>query len=168
MRILSMMILLIGISAITISAQDKKPLSPHMTLESSFDGVDVKVEYNAPSMRNRTIMGDLVPYGKVWRTGANDATKITFSAPAMIEGQPIAAGTYSFFTIPNEDSWTIIFNKKANQWGSYSYSQAEDALRVDVSPQTLDAPVETMAIETMDEGIMLKWDTVGVPVKIGK
>ena len=168
MKLLSIFIVFISVGIVSLSAQDKKPLSPPISFETSVEGVDITIDYSAPSMRGRTIYGDLVPFGQVWRTGANSATKITVSADVKIEGEVLLAGTYSIFTIPSADSWTIIFNKKASQWGAYGYSKADDALRVQVSPQNLEASVEQMVIEPSETGILLKWETTGVPISIGK
>jgi hypothetical protein len=96
---------------------------------------DVTITYSRPGVKGRVIWGDLVPFDKVWRTGANEATSITFSTDVKVNGQPLAAGTYSFHTIPTKSDWTVIFNKKADQWGSYSYDEKEDALRVQVKAQ---------------------------------
>ena len=95
---------------------------------------DVTITYSRPGVKGRTIWGDLVPYDKVWRTGANEATTIVFSRDVSINGKPLPAGTYSLHTIPGTTSWTIIFNKKADQWGSYSYDAAQDALRIEAAP----------------------------------
>lgn len=96
---------------------------------------DVTINYSRPGVKGRTIWGDLVPYDKVWRTGANEATDITFSTDVKVNGQALAAGTYSLHTIPTKSDWTVIFNKKADQWGSYSYDQKDDALRIQVKAQ---------------------------------
>ena len=96
---------------------------------------DVTINYSRPGVKGRTIWGELVPYDKVWRTGANEATDITFSTDVKVNGQALAAGTYSLHTIPTKSDWTVIFNKKADQWGSYSYDQKEDALRIQVKTQ---------------------------------
>lgn len=96
---------------------------------------DVTITYSRPGVKGRVIWGGLVPYDKVWRTGANEATGITFSTDVKVNGQPLAAGTYSLHTIPTQGDWTVIFNKKADQWGSYSYDEKEDALRVKVKAQ---------------------------------
>ncbi len=95
---------------------------------------DVTITYSRPGVKGRTIWGDLVPYDKVWRTGANEATTIVFGKDVTINGKPLPAGTYSLHTIPGKSSWTLIFNKKADQWGSYSYDAAQDALRVEAAP----------------------------------
>jgi hypothetical protein len=91
--------------------------SPKMTAETK----NVKVTYGQPSKKGRVIFGDLVPYGEVWRTGANEATEITFSSDVVISGKTIKAGTYTLFTIPQKNTWTIILNSELKQWGSYGY-----------------------------------------------
>ena len=107
----------------------------------------ISVVYQRPSAKGRTIFGDLVPYDQIWRTGANNATNITFQSEVMIEGQKLAAGTYALFTIPGKEEWTIIFNNNAKQWGAYTYDKADDVLRVKVKPKSLETPVETFTIE---------------------
>src|SRR5205085_4953821 len=101
---------------------------------------DVTITYSRPGVKGRVIWGELVPYDKVWRTGANEATTIAFSEDVKINGQALPAGTYSLHTIPGKDMWTIIFNKQAEQWGSFKYDQSKDALRVQVKPQ--DGPMQ--------------------------
>lgn len=98
----------------------------------------VKVDYSRPAMRGRTIFGDLVPYGKVWRTGANKCTTIELDGNVMVEGQLLRAGTYSIFTIPGEDSWNVIFNKNTELWGEGDRKEEEDVLTVKVKPQAAD------------------------------
>lgn len=106
----------------------------------------VSVVYQRPNMKGRTIFGELVPYEQIWRTGANNATNITFQSDVKIEGQALEAGTYALFTIPGKDEWTIIFNKNAKQWGAYTYDKADDILRVKVKPRALTNPIETFTI----------------------
>lgn len=97
---------------------------------------DVTIMYNRPGVKGRVIWGGLVPYDQVWRTGANEATTFSFSQAVKVNGKPLPAGTYSFHTIPGKTSWTMIFNKTAEQWGSYDYDAAKDALRIQVTPVT--------------------------------
>ena len=100
---------------------------------------DVTISYNhRPLVNNRKVWGDLVPYGSVWRAGANENTTITFSDPGMVEGKQLDKGTYGLHMIPNADEWTIIFSKNSTSWGSFTYNQSEDALRVNVKPKTDD------------------------------
>ena len=95
---------------------------------------DITITYHRPLVNGRKIWGGLVPTGQVWRAGANENTTIEFSTPVSIEGKPLPAGTYGLHMIPNADTWTVIFSKMAVAWGSYTYNQSEDALRVDVKP----------------------------------
>src|SRR5215470_7106447 len=96
---------------------------------------DITISYHRPLINNRKVWGDLVPYGKVWRAGANENTTITFSDPVMIEGKALDRGTYGLHMIPNADEWTVIFSKNSTSWGAFTYDQAEDALRVNVKPE---------------------------------
>ena len=118
-----------------VLAQDKpKPASPPMSTEATIaSGALVTINYSAPSVKGRVIGTTLEPMaGKVWRTGANDATTIDFSKDVMVEGKALPAGKYSLFTLVNGDDWTIIFNKTAKQWGAFKYKESDDALRVTV------------------------------------
>ncbi|HEY4491186.1 MAG TPA: DUF2911 domain-containing protein [Acidobacteriota bacterium] len=96
---------------------------------------DVTITYSRPGVKGRAIWGGLVPYDKVWRTGANEATTVAFNKDVTINGQKLAAGTYSLHTIPTKGQWTVIFNKQAEQWGSYEYDAKQDALKIQVTPQ---------------------------------
>lgn len=127
----------------------------------------VSVVYQRPNMKGRTIFGDLVPYDQIWRTGANNATNITFQSDVKIEGQDLEAGTYALFTIPGKEEWTIIFNKNAKQWGAYTYDKADDVLRVKIKPRTLTNPIETFTIafeEVNDQNLKacLLWEKTKV------
>ena len=131
---------------------------------------DVTIMYNRPGVKGRVIWGGLVPYDKVWRTGANEATTITLSQAVKINGQPLPAGTYSFHTIPGKTSWTLIFNKTAEQWGSYDYDASKDALRIQVTPVT-GPNQEWMAfsfsdVSTDSATVELAWEKLRVPFKI--
>lgn len=131
---------------------------------------DVTITYSRPGVKGRKIWGGLVPYGSVWRTGANSATTIQFTEDVLVEGQPLAAGTYSLHSIPGEKEWTLIFNKQANQWGSYSYDAAKDAARVKVTPLA-GAPQEWMQFRFEDPTIdtarvVLAWENLQVPFTI--
>src|SRR6059036_1372672 len=108
---------------------------------------DITVKYHRPLVNGRKIWGGLVHYGKVWRAGANENTAIEFSDPVSVEGQPLAKGIYGLHMIPNPDSWTVIFSKTNTAWGSYSYKQEEDALRVNVKPKSLPESEEALEFE---------------------
>ena len=146
--------------------------SPAATLKQRVGLTDIEIVYSRPSMKGRTIFGGIVPYGQVWRAGANQATKISFSTPVKLEGVAIPAGNYSLFAIPGEDSWTIIINKNTSQWGAFQYSTNDDLVRFPVTPVTLrDSSVETFAIEfnrIRDESALLElvWDKTVVPIHL--
>src|SRR5439155_16442210 len=132
---------------------------------------DITVKYHRPLVNGRKIWGSLVPYGKVWRAGANENTTIEFSDPVSVEGQPLAKGTYGMHMIPNPDSWTVIFSKTNTGWGSYSYKQDEDALRVNVKPRARAEMKEALEFEFEDlkpesTAVTLKWEKLGVPFTV--
>ncbi|HEU5251599.1 MAG TPA: DUF2911 domain-containing protein [Thermoanaerobaculia bacterium] len=131
---------------------------------------DVTITYSRPGVKGRKIWGGLVPYGSVWRTGANAATTIQFSEDVLVEGQPLPAGTYSLHTIPGEKEWTLIINKESNQWGSYSYDAAKDAVRVKVTPMP-GPPQEWMQFRFEDLSnnsarVALAWENLQIPFTI--
>ncbi len=146
--------------------------SPACTLNQRVGLTDITVVYSRPSVKDRTIFGGIVPYGQVWRTGANQATKLTFSTPVKLEGHEIPAGTYALFTIPGETEWTIIISTNINQWGSFQYNQKDDLVRFNVTPATLrDTRVETFSIEfnyIRDESAILTlvWDRTVVAIQM--
>src|SRR5262245_30123523 len=147
-------------------------VSPKATVTQAVGLTDITITYSRPGVKGRTIWGGLVPYDQVWRTGANEATIITISQDVTINGKPLPAGTYSLHTIPGRTAWTIIFNKKADQWGSYEYDQAQDALRIQVEPKT-GASHEWMEFSfpevTSDAAtVELAWEKLLVPFGIEK
>lgn len=122
----------------------------------------VRVIYSRPQLKERAV-SDLAPEGKVWRTGANEAVEITFYKDATVGGKKVEAGTYSLFTIPGENEWTIILNSNLNQWGAYSYDSAADVTRVSASATTADESLEVFSIAFDDEGTMhMGWGTTRV------
>jgi hypothetical protein len=146
--------------------------SPAATFKQRVGITDISVEYSRPSMKGRTIFGGLVPYGEVWRTGANSATKITFSTPVKFGGADVAAGTYALFSIPGKDEWTVILNNVTGQWGSYAYNADNDVARVTVKPTTQPNAVETFSIGMSDLSsgngvtLYLLWEKTRAAVKI--
>jgi hypothetical protein len=146
-------------------AQDK-PASPKAEASGTVGAANVKISYCQPSARGRKIMGGLVPYGEVWRTGANEATIIEFDKAVKVEGKELAAGKYALFTIPGEKEWTIIFNKDIKQWGAYNYKQADDVLRVTAKPVKTDKLVETFTITPEKNQIKLAWENTAVAFKV--
>ena len=132
---------------------------------------DIAIKYHRPLVNGRKIWGGLVPYGKVWRVGANENTTIEFSDPVSVEGKPLDKGTYGLHMIPNQGSWTIIFSKTNTAWGSYSYDQKDDALRVDVKPRPLAENKEALEFDFEDlkptsTAVTLKWEKLGVPFTV--
>lgn len=147
-------------------------VSPNATVSQTIGITEVTVTYGRPSVRNRTIFGSdgLVPYGNVWRTGANEATTISFSTPVEIQGASLAAGTYGLFTIPGSDNWTLIFNENASQWGAYNYDSNQDALRVTTEPTSASAREMLMFsfhnVTDSSATAHLRWSDVLVPFEI--
>jgi len=158
----------------TVSAQNDLNLpdvSQAAEVKQRIALTDITVKYHRPLVNGRKIWGGLVPYGKVWRAGANENTTIEFSDPVSVEGKPLAKGVYGLHTIPNSDSWTVIFSKTNTAWGSYSYKQDEDALRVNVKPKPLAESEEALEFEFEDlkpdsTAVTLKWEKLGVPFTV--
>jgi Protein of unknown function (DUF2911) len=142
-------------------------LSPNASVSQTIGITEVTLHYSRPGVKERKIWGGLVPYGQVWRTGANENTTISFSTPVTIEGHALPAGLYGLQTIPGENEWTIIFSKDAALWGAFSYKQEDDALRVQVKPSTADFQ-ERMGFELDDltdtsAKVVLRWEKLSVP-----
>ncbi|HEY4904102.1 MAG TPA: DUF2911 domain-containing protein [Candidatus Sulfotelmatobacter sp.] len=131
---------------------------------------DITISYHRPLVNDRKVWGGLVPYGAVWRAGANENTTITFSDPVMIEGKPLDKGAYGLHMIPNADEWTIIFSKNSTSWGSFTYDQAEDALRVNVKPKTEDMhnalTYDFDQLKPDSAMVELEWEKIAVPFKV--
>ena len=146
--------------------------SPAATVSQDLGASTVKIEYHKPAVKGRKVWGELVPFGEVWRTGANDATVITFSEPVKIAGKDLPAGSYAFFALPGKDEWTLIFNKTAKQWGAYGYKAADDALRIQAKPRT--APFQeylsyTLQVVSMDQmRVDLCWENLAVGFEVAQ
>ncbi len=149
----------------------KKPMpSPPEKAEVQLGGKDVSISYNAPSMRGRKIMGGLVPYGKVWRTGANPATTLKTAANLKIGSAEVPAGTYTLYTLPSADQWKLIINKQTGQWGT-EYHEDRDLARVDMEKKALSTPQEQMSISFENTHgnsteLHVKWETTDVWVPV--
>ncbi len=149
------------------TAQAQKPMaSPRDSVSGKVAGATIHIHYGSPAVKGRKIWGDLVPYGKVWRTGANEATVFTTDKAIMVEGKQLPAGTYSFFAIPGEKEWIIIFNKNAKQWGAYDYKESEDALRVTVKPRAVSPMAERLKYSLGANSFSLIWEKMEVPVSV--
>ena len=160
----------VAVPAFAQPIQGLPQASPHARVEQTIGITEVAIDYHRPAVNTRKIWGGLVPYGEVWRAGANENTTISFSDPVKVEGQPLAAGTYGVHMIPTETSWTIIFSNAASSWGSFTYDEKEDALRVTVKPEKV--PFEerlSYRFEdvTVDTAIaLLHWEELAVPFEI--
>ena len=144
---------------------DAERASKNGKTTGTIDGVGVTLEYGRPNVKGREIWGGLVPYDQVWRTGANEATTISFDKDVVVDGKPLAAGTYGLFTIPTRTDWTVIFNKTADQWGAFDYDENEDALRIKVAPTEHDM-VETMDFVIEGDQVVLRWVKLAVPFTV--
>jgi hypothetical protein len=183
-------------SAISVSGQVKLPRpSQKASVMQTIGVTDVTITYSRPGVKGRTIFGDapkdsyakgeatlddsnkrpegmvIVPYGHIWRTGANEATQFVVTDDVLINGQPLAAGTYSLHTIPAKDEWTIVFNGTANQWGSFSYDPAKDTLRIKAKPEAAATSQEwlTFTIDPVAENsanVNIRWEKVSVPFTV--
>jgi hypothetical protein len=169
-QILSLVVLL-AVSFVAVHAQDgkdksKRP-SPPAKAEGTINGAKIVIDYSTPFVKGRKIFGGLEPYGKVWRTGANEATTFEVSKDVKVEGKDLPKGKYALFTIPGENEWTIIFNKTTNQWGAFKYKEADDALRVTVKPGKTEKLIEQFNIAIEGSKVVLRWENteVGFAVK---
>lgn len=156
---------------------DKSPLDisyyPHNFAHDRKEGQNalVRIIYSRPNRNGRQLFGGIVPYGKVWRTGANEATEIQFYSDAVMEGQKIKKGTYSLFTIPEKDKWTIILNSDLDYWGAYKYNQKNDVIRVSVPSEESKTEVENFTIQFAGEekdkaSMLMAWGNTIVKVPI--
>lgn len=162
----------IFLTTITVNAQIKTPsASPSATISQSVGLAKVTIDYSRPSAKGRRIFGDLVPFGKVWRTGANKITTIKFDDEILINGAPMKAGSYGLYTVPGRGEWKIILNRDDKQWGAYDYDEKKDVISFMVQPLKLDYYQEQMEIE-FDEFtpnsafVFIKWEDTGVRFKL--
>lgn len=168
-------LLALGISCCAILFSNAQSIktpqpSPGQTIKQDFGISSIELNYSRPGIKGRKIFGDLVPYGKVWRTGANSATRIKFTDDVTIGGQPLKAGEYAIYTVPDEKEWQIIINKGSANWGT-DYKQEDDILRVKATPVKLDQPVETFTmqfanVKSNSADLQIIWDKTMVSVPI--
>lgn len=168
LKILLAVVLVLVIAAAGFFAYTST-LSPEEKLSFDNNGLEVNVTYCRPQMKGRKVFGELVPYDKVWRTGANAATVVSVNNDVTVAGKAVPAGEYTLWTIPNENNWTIILNKETGQWGT-NYDESEDLLRVDVPAEEITSPVEqfTIKLVSADDGINLNlmWENTKVIVPV--
>lgn len=148
-------LLLLLITTVTFAQK-----SPRTEATGKVGEVTVTVDYGAPSVRERVIFGDLVPYNKVWRAGANENTTISFDKDAIIKGNKVPAGKYGLFILPSEgDEWTVILSKKNDAWGSNGYSKDNDLIRFKVKTKAAEKSKEQMTFLVFKGGVQFNWDT---------
>jgi TolA-binding protein len=172
MKIRGIAVLIILVAAAGAAQVLRMPeASPAATVGQTIGVTDITISYHRPAVNKRTIWGGLVPYGVLWRAGANENTTISFSTPVKVEGQTVPAGTYGLFLVPGQTQWTVVLSKFTGDWGTYMYDQSEDALRANVTPQTMTENQERMAF-TFDDitnnsaNASMRWEKLRVPVKI--
>lgn len=161
-----------AVSNFTMAQQIQMPqASPQATIMQKVGLTDVKVEYSRPSAKGRKIFGELVPFGQVWRTGANAATIVTFSTDVKVEGKDIPKGSYALYSIPDKNEWIFILSKNTKLWGSTGYDAADDAVRFSVRPGKTGNKYETMEISFVDmtdtgASLMTKWENTSAKFRI--
>ncbi|HXC15989.1 MAG TPA: DUF2911 domain-containing protein [Holophagaceae bacterium] len=169
MRDRAIPILLLAAAALPAQVRQIRE-SPAASVSQDLGLTKVAISYHRPAVKGRVIWGGLVPYGQVWRTGANEATTFSFSTAVKVAGHEVPAGTYAFFAIPAKDHWTLILNKTADQWGAFSYKQDQDLLRFDVAPAP--TPMQEWldyTLEVKDQGTAiatLRWEKLQISFPI--
>jgi hypothetical protein len=155
------------------SCQDKKPASPPAQTQCKFsDGKTINIAYSSPRAKGRKVFGGLVPYGEVWRTGANEATTFVADGDVNVGGKDVPAGSYTIFTVPNADKWTLIINKKTGEWGiPYKY-EGDELARVDMKVSSTSAPVENFTIALASMGgsctLSMSWENTQASIGISE
>ncbi|UJF29503.1 DUF2911 domain-containing protein [Kaistella sp. 97-N-M2] len=171
-------LILAAFMAVSVSAYSQWNIpvaSPRQSVEQQFSMSKISVDYGRPAVKGRTIFGDLVPFGKVWRAGANSATKITFGQAVNFGGKEVMAGTYGLFILPQEKEWKIILNKDSDQWGAFTYDEKLNVVDITVPVQKMTEKQEyfEVSLNPMDENkidLVFKWDMTKVvlPISTGK
>jgi hypothetical protein len=160
-------LLALGALMVAVGAQGNR-VSPHETTELTLNGKKISVTYGRPYMKGRKIMGALVPFGQVWRTGADEATVLKTDADLMIGSLSIPKGSYAIFTLPSETGWKLIVNKVADQFGAFDYNEKQDLGRVDMKVGKTSAPVEQFTIKLAKSGaggvIKMEWENTSASV----
>ena len=140
--------------------------SPRKETTGNVNGVNVTIDYGSPSVKGRKIWGELEKYGKVWRAGANATTSIAIDKDVKIQGESLSAGKYAFFIIPDENKWTIIFNRDWDEWGAYNYDSSQDVLRLEVLPDWNKETSERLVYSISENGLTLSWERVRITLDI--
>lgn len=170
-KLLSLVVMLFAMTSM-LFAQDNKANrpSPPATAKGKAGDANIAINYSSPSVKGRKIWGGLVPYGQVWRAGANEATVFETDKEIKVEGKTLPAGKYSLFAIPGEKEWTFIFNSETGQWGvnkeGANLKRDKDVLTVNVKPKKSSQMNERLVYDVNNKGFVLKWENVEVPVTI--
>lgn len=163
-------VILLGLALITLPATGQKPSPPAKAVCQLAGGKSITVDYSSPRMRGRKIYGGLVPWGQVWRAGANEATTFVTDADLMVGDKAVPAGKYTIFTVPNADKWILIVNKKTGEWGIPYTWESEELVRTDMKVSSLPAPLEnfTIAFDQTSAGCTLRmdWESTRASVEI--
>lgn len=167
-------VLLLAFTCINLQAQVNIPrISPDARLEQMIGLTKVEVKYSRPSKRGRQILGEIIPYDRIWRVGANESTKVSFSTDVVVDGKPLEKGTYALYAFPHEDSWEVVFHKDTTHWGDGrdAYNPEMDALRFKVIPKALNNVVETFRIDFQDfthtsASMVWQWENFQIDFKI--
>jgi len=165
-------ILLLTLTAFAQQDKSKRPSPPASTQCSFSDGRTISVDYSSPRMNGRKIFGGLVPYGEIWRTGANEATTFVTTSDLTVEGKDVPAGSYTIFTVPGQDKWTLIINKHTGEWGIPYHYESEELARVPMTISTTSAPVENFTISFGQGGssctLQLTWEKTQASVEFSQ
>jgi len=166
-RLFATLALGLGVLALVARVNAQPPGSPHDTVKATVGGASISIEYGRPYMRGRKIVGSLVPYDHVWRTGADAATTLSTSKDLVIGGAAVPTGKVTLYTLPAEAGWKLIINKQTGQWGT-EYHSEQDLVRVDTKVETLATPVEELVIAFEPGLLTISWDKTKVSVPVAK
>lgn len=169
-RNLQLALLTLSLAALAVPGWSQDRKSPHETITAKVGDADITITYGRPYKKGRDVFGGLEPLGKVWRTGADEATTFKTTSDLMVGGIHVPAGEYALFTIPDKGKWTLILNKTAKQWGAFKYDQGQDLGRTPMKVAALDSPVEqlTIGVKAMgDKGVLsIAWDKTSASVDV--
>ena len=159
-------LLFIALLTVTFVNAQNKPASPASSTTGQINGATISIKYSSPSVKGRVIWGELVPFNKIWRAGANAATTIESDKDLTIEGSKLPAGKYAFFVIPSEKECVLVFSKVAKQMGAYDYKEKDDQLRVTVKQKATDSSAESLLYTINNDNIVLSWEKWNIPFSV--
>jgi hypothetical protein len=167
----SLLLILVSLGSLSTYAQQPQKASPATKADGKIGDASVIISYSSPAVKERKIWGELVPYNKIWRAGANEATVFETDKALKIDGKELPAGKYSIYMLPTESEWTVIFNSQVGQWGitragETTDNPSKDVLKVTVKPVKSKAFNERLVYEISDKGFSLNWENITVPVKV--